>query len=124
MAILDDLQKAYPRLLGSARKKGDLDADQFERLNNLMLDNDAVLEIAYQELIRVLLENKEKEMETIYPRLVKGAQIIEQETDSKKKERYMQAFNALSERLEKLKSEVRQHETYHTRIVAGVKRNH
>lgn len=110
MAILDDLKQAYPRLLESARKKGDLSDEQFERLNKLRLDNLGVMEISYQELIRVLLESKEKEMESIYPRLVKGAQIIEKETDPKKKERYMQAFDALSERLEKLKAEVRQHE--------------
>lgn len=100
---MNELKVSYPRILGISLKRGHISETTHKRLSKLKLETLDEQEFAYDELIHSIKSEKEQQIQTIYNRIIKGAEMIDAEQDPSKKQSYLKIYDSLLQKLESLK---------------------
>jgi hypothetical protein len=93
--------ETFYRLIGKIADKGEITLEQYNELLELNPQTDDDVHAGYDVLFQQVKDNK---IWDIYKRLIKGAEMIEAETDDSKIRYYNKVYDKLLDQLEQLRT--------------------
>ena len=101
-------QAEIMRIIEISKQQEKINQDEYASLMLFQADTIDELKDWYRELIVTLAQ---KEFDEIQDRIVKGAMMIEKETDPHKKKQYLELYDQLCEKLEDLRGDINAEKT-------------